>query len=251
MDLTAMTEEMFMRLTKEQTWELFKGLKDFVAKFDEIQEKLEKIPILEARVTALESSLAVSQNASSLLKTELIKEKKSNIQRSQYGRLENVEIAGIPPSIKDEDLESTVIAIADTIGVKIKKRDIAACHRLRGQRKDTIVRFPNRKTADSLFGNASQLKGKDLTATLGANTPVYINTSLTPELKRMRWVAKRLKSAGLIDRYGTNRRGVYVQGTAEGEIHHIFVDSDVDRFLDGKSLQAVLYGDETVEGGEN
>ena len=146
MDSLVMTEEMFMKLTKEQTWELFKGLKEYVAKFDEIQEKLEKIPILEARLTALEASLAVSQNTSSLLKTELIKEKKSNIQRCQYGRLENVEISGIPPSIKDEDLENTVIAIADKIGVQIKKRDIAACHRLRGERKDTIVRFPNRKT---------------------------------------------------------------------------------------------------------
>ena len=243
-----MTEEMFMRLTKEQTWELFKGLQEFVAKFDEIQEKLEHIPILEARVTALEASLAVSQNTSSLLKTELIKEKKSNLQRSQYGRLENVEISGIPASIKDDDLEQTVVSIAEKIGVKIKKRDIAACHRLRGERKDTIVRFPNRKFVDSLFANAAQLKGKDLSETLGANhPPVYINSSLTPELKRMRWVAKRMKIAGLVERYGTNRRGVYVQAAAEGERYHIFVDSDLDGFLDGVSLHTVLYGEESAE----
>ena len=194
-----------MNLTKEQTWDLFTNLKEFVVKFDEINEKLDRLPILEARVTALESALVVSQNATSLLKTELIKEKRSNIQQSQYGRLEHVEISGIPPTVMDGgDLESAVIGVAGKIGVKIKKSDIAACHRLRGERKDTIVRFPNRKFADRLFANAKKLKDEDLTDVLGSNAPVYINVSLSPELKRMRWANAECQTRRTV-RYKSSR----------------------------------------------
>lgn len=247
-----MTKEMFMNLTKEQSWDLFRNLKELVTKFDEINKKLDTLPKLETRVTELEAALVVSQNASALLKTELIKERRSNIQRSQYGRLEHVEISGIPPTVMDGgDLESAVIGVAGKIGVKIKKSDIAACHRLRGERQDTIVRFPNRKFADRLFANASKLKGEDLTEVLGANSPVYINVSLSPELKRMRWVAKRMKSAGHVEKFGTNRRGVYVQ-QGDGEKHQVFVDSDLDRFLpEGISLQSVLFEGTAVDVGEN
>ena len=237
-----------MNLTKEQSWELFVNLKDLVTKFDEIKEKLDCLPKLEERVSALEAALVVSQNTSSLLKTELIKERRANIQRSQYGRLEHVEISGIPPGVVDGDLESAVIGVAGKIGVKVKKSDIAACHRLRGERKDTIVRFPNRKFADRLFANASKLKGEDLTEILGSNSPVYINASLSPELKRMRWVAKRMQSAGHVAKFGTNRRGVFVQ-QADGEKQQVFVDSDLEKFLpEGVSLHSVLFEDAPVAG---
>ena len=237
-----------MNLTKEQSWELFVNLKDLVTKFDEIKEKLDCLPKLEKRVSALEAALVVSQNTSTLLKTELIKERRSNIQRSQYGRLEHVEISGIPPAVMDGDLESAVIGVAGKIGVKVKKSDIAACHRLRGERNDTIVRFPNRKFADRLFANASKLKGEDLTDVIGSNSPVYINVSLSPELKRMRWVAKRMQRAGHVEKFGTNRRGVFVQ-QADGEKQQVFVDSDLEKFLpDGVSLQTVLFEDAPVAG---
>lgn len=252
MDTLAMTEDMYMKLTKEQTWELFKGLQDFVMKFEEIQVKLDKIPALEKRVTALESSLAISQNATTLLQAELVKERKSKIQGFQYNRLENVEFSGIPASVPDDKLEEAVVGIAREIGVTIKKRDIAACHRLRGERKDTIVRFPNRKHADALFANAAQLKGKDLTETLGSQATIYMNVSLTPELRRMRWMAKRMKIAGLIEKFGTNRRGVFIQPTTDDAKMQIYVESDLHDFLqDGVSLNSVLYGDNAPEVGDN
>ena len=246
MDALLLTEEMFMKLTKEQSWDLFKGLKEMVLKFEEINDKLAKIPALEARVDELEASLLVSQNATALLQKELAKEKKSNIQRAQYGRLENVEISGIPDTVADDQLEQTVVDMAAAVGVQFKKRDIAACHRLRGARKDTIVRFPNRKHADALISSAPKFKNIDLSNVLGqAHAAIYVNVSLTPELRRMRWVAKCMKSAGLIARFGVTRRGVYVQAEEDGEKHPVFIDADLERFLDdGVPLHVVLYGDE-------
>ena len=247
MDALLLTEEMFMKLTKEQSWDLFKGLKEMVLKFDEINEKLAKIPALETRVDELEPSLLVSQNAMSLLQKELAKEKKSNIQRTQYGRLENAEISGIPAAVADDQLEQTVVDMAAAVGVQFKKRDIAACHRLRGARKDTIIRFPNRKHADALLSSAPKFKDIDLSNLLGKDhAPIYVNISLTPELRRMRWAAKCMKTAGLVERFGVTRRGVYVQAEVDGEKHPVFIDSDLECFLrDDVHLHVVLYGDES------
>lgn len=242
----SLTEEMFLKLKKEEMWTVFKDLQAKQASLDEMNTKLDKLSKLEGRVVKLESELVVSKNANTLLKKELVSLQKSHVSLSQYGRLENVEIAGIPASIKKEDLESTVIALATKIGASFTPADLSACHRLPGDRKDTIIRFPNRKFADSMFANSRKLKGMDLSAILGADhAPVYINASLSPELKRMRWKAKKVQEAGLVARFGTNRRGVFVQKEADGDRTVIEVDSDLDQFLtDGKSLRSVLHGDE-------
>ena len=241
----SLTEEMFLKLKKEEMWTVFKDLQTKQASLDEINAKLDKLSALEGRVVKLESELSISKNANTLLKKELVSLQKSHVSLSQYGRLENVEIAGIPESIKKEELEPTVIALAKKIGVSFTAADVSACHRLPGDRKDTIIRFPNRKFADSLFANSRKLKGMDLTALLGANhSPIYINASLSPELKRMRWKAKKVHEAGLVARYGANRRGVFVQKAAEGDKSLIEVDSDFDKFLAGKTLHSIINGDE-------
>ena len=70
----------------------------------------------------------------------------------QYGRRENVEIAGIPGHVTNANLETEVLKILAKIGLtNIQGYDIVACHRLRTKdeygNKNTIVRFVNRKDA--------------------------------------------------------------------------------------------------------
>ena len=195
---------------------------------------------MEARVEKLEGELAVSKNANDLLKKEVVRCEKKRRQDNQYTRLENVEISGIPASVEPADLEKTVIAVAKEIGVVFSSSDVSACHRL--PRDGTIIRFPSRKYADALFANARKLKNIDLTAQLGAgHPPIYVNPNLCPELRGMRWKAKRMKEEGLVFSFGTSRRGVYVQGTDGGAKVNVDVDSDFDEFLGEKSLHEVLY----------
>ena len=80
----------------------------------------------------------------------------------QYGRRENVELIGIPNTIKDGELESNVIRILHQIGLThIQHYNIAACHRLRTKDRfgnyNTIVRFINRKDSISCFKNRKNL----------------------------------------------------------------------------------------------
>jgi len=49
---------------------------------------------------------------------------------NQYGRRNNMEIAGIPNDITDINLESKVVDIFKQINITINKNDIEACHRL-------------------------------------------------------------------------------------------------------------------------
>ena len=140
---------------------------------------LEKLKALDKRVVALEGELSVSKNAHLLLKEEIGQLERKVLADNQYRRLENLEISGIPSKSNDSELEDIVIAIANEIEVEVESSDISACHRLKGDRGDVIVRFVNRKAADSMFCNAPKLKGLDLSTLLGPNhAPVYINPNL-------------------------------------------------------------------------
>ena len=200
----SLTEAMFTKLTKLESWELYQKLQsEKNGTLDEISKKLDeainktieleaKNDLLETRMLAVEGELSIAKACNVALKDGLIAFERKQIQANQYDRLENVEIAGIPAEVDDDKLEEVVIGIAKSIGVGLKPRDIAACHRMpRG--KDTIARFVNRKDADALFSNANKLKGKDLSSILGpTHQPVYINPNLCPDLKNMRWKTRKL-----------------------------------------------------------
>ena len=191
----------------------------------------------------LESEVAITKNANVLLKKEIGRLEKKILVDNQYGRLENIEISGIPAKSNDSDLEDIVIGIANDIDVEIQPCDISACHRLGGARGDVIVRFTNRKAADAMFRNARKLKGLDLAPLLGDDhLPVYVNPNLSPELKSMRWKAKKLKEAGKVARFGANRRGVFVQKEERGEKFPVFIDDDLSPYLNDTPLADVLGG---------
>lgn len=259
--IMSLTEEMFLKLNKNEAWELFKNLQaeksdtldeinknlgDAIKKMGELETKN---ALLESRMLAVEGELGITKACNRALKEGLINFEKKSIQSNQYDRLENIEIVGIPEDVKPEKLEETVIGIAKAIGVDLKPRDFAACHRMpRG--KDTIARFVNRKDVDLLFANCSKLKDNNLSSVLGPDhrSPVYINPNLCPELRNMRWKTKKLKEAALVAFYGTSRRGPYIQRESKGEKHHVFVDSDLLQFLEvGQELDHVLYGEPADE----
>ena len=79
----------------------------------------------------------------------------------QYSRRNNIELAGIPNSIKDNVLEETIINICKEHGIDISPMDIEACHKLPlsnahtnkvpNQCKRVIVKFVSRKLPECLL----------------------------------------------------------------------------------------------------
>lgn len=116
----------------------------------------------------------------------------------QYGRWENLEFAGIPDAINNDDLESKVIEICSDINVDIKPSDIVACHlpRSSGDSKNlpkrTIVRFKSRKHCDLLKFNRKKLKTLNLSNSGLLKGTVYINENLCPTFRNLWWNCKKL-----------------------------------------------------------
>ena len=243
-------KETFNRMNRDQMWELFNALQKDRCVLNEIKADtsatLQKITVLENRVVKLESEVSLLKNANNLLLKDKSRIERKVLQDNQYHRLENIEISGIPKNVIDYELIDTVIGIATDMEIELVPADISACHRLgKGDksRGDVIVRFVNRQAADSMFANAKKLKGMDLSDLLGPNHPaVFVNSNLSPELKSMRWKAKKMKEAGLLARFGTTRRGVYVQTEDRGTKSFVYVDEDLATFLGDKSLADVLGG---------
>ena len=89
----------------------------------------EKVCSLESKVTSLE----INQN-----------------EHEQYGRRNNIEVSGIPDSVKDNCLKQKIISVFTSVGIDVKSYDIEACHRIgksRNSSKKTIVCFSNRMFA--------------------------------------------------------------------------------------------------------
>ena len=69
--------------------------------------------------------------------------RETSFGNEQYSRRKYLEISGIPPSIKDNELETTVLSIPEEINVPVDPRLIENCHRLpsKGNPKKKILKL--------------------------------------------------------------------------------------------------------------
>ena len=130
----------------------------------------------------------------------------------QYGRRNNIEVSGIPDSVKDNCLEEKIISVFTSVGIDVKSYDIEACHRIgksRNSSKKTIVRFSNRKFAKQALYHSKKLKSIDK-STLGLTNDVFINENLTPVNSRIVYNCRKLKHQNLIFKTYTINGMVYL-----------------------------------------
>ena len=87
------------------------NLKDVIIKNLQVEnERLrKKVNVLEKKILTLESE---------------------HNSLEQYGRRNNIEIAGYPDSVPDQSLEEKVVDILNEISVNVSPKDIEACHRV-------------------------------------------------------------------------------------------------------------------------
>ena len=78
---------------------------------DQIHKLTEMIDQISAENRKLTSELVITKNVNSRLEERIINLEKNQAKGEQYSRRNNVELSDIPNSIRDEDLENTVINI--------------------------------------------------------------------------------------------------------------------------------------------
>ena len=143
-------------------------------------------------------------------------ESKSN-SVEQYGQQNNMESNGIPNSISDDNLESTVInVLSKATNAHVTADDIEACHKIcksKGNSKKTIVRFINRKHCKCALVNRKKLKSFNSESIGLPNVKLYFNENLTEYNNILAFYGRKLKRAGLINSTYTLNGTVHILRT--------------------------------------
>ena len=177
-------------------------------KIDKTKDQI--INELRSENDSLKSKIKDQNNRIILLEKDIL-----SVQ--QYVRRNNIEICGIPDEVSNDDLQQKVIDIASVINVKIGKKDIEACHRLKKGQNDnsarTIVRFINRQNCDKLHQNKKHLKSndsKEKLSNLGIRGKIFFNCNLAPYSRFLWSRCKKIFNESLIDRFWVYNGTVFV-----------------------------------------
>ena len=109
------TESSLMKLNKE---DLVRLLLDYQCTFNSIHFK-NNFDELKTKFTRLETDLNISKNINSKLSDRLINFDRESFANEQYSKREYLEIPGIPPSVKDNELETKVLSIREEIDASV------------------------------------------------------------------------------------------------------------------------------------
>lgn len=141
------------------------------------------------------------RNKVSYLSKRVISLETSHNMLEQYGRRNNIEITGIPDTVKNDELENKVIEIFDAIGVEARSVDFEDCHRVgksHNNSKKTIARFVNRKIVKNALYKRKQLKTVDKSSIGLENAKIFINENLTPDNSKIAYHCRQLKRDGVV-----------------------------------------------------
>ena len=140
-------------------------------------EILEEVRKLNDKFTNLESQLLVTKNVNSL--------ERQCWANAQYSRRECLEVAGIPESVKQNELEDKVLRIFKNAGCDIPSDNNEACHRV-GRPNNVIIKFSKRKDCQQIFSVKKDLSKLDIKEVdLPEGTQIFVNQSLCPYYKSL------------------------------------------------------------------
>ena len=148
----------------------------------------------------VEENLSLRSRVRTLEQRMLALEQTTN-RMDQNHRKNNIELDGIPSSIKDDDLKQNVVAIFNDITKEnITEKDLEACHRLASKKspKPTIVRA-SRNLLDKVRRNKKSLKDIATRMNFPQGTHIYVNDNLSPNMRSIHYNARMMKKAGLIN----------------------------------------------------
>ena len=146
------------------------------------------------------------------------------IDSEQYPRRHNLIITGIPETVKQYQLEKTVIEIIKSIGLNISSYEVVGCHRLHKNINSkypakTIIRFTNRKVVEYCIKNLDNLI--NIKKQLRMNLRFYENLCDSNE-RVFNW-CRELKKYGLLNDYFVRNGFIKIvidEGDKPMKIHH-------------------------------
>ena len=226
-------------ITKQQ---LDNKLNEFRNKFKkELKEEI-KDSINELRKTIIDRLTAENMNLLNIINQQsdrLVELERQLYYSQQHSRKSNIEVAGIPNTVEDDDLENTVCNfINSVVEDQIVPEDIEACHRLPSKKtsQSTIVRFVNRKVCDRIHQHKHLLKDRNDEMTTAAlipeGTKIYINYSSCSYYRNLAFNCRQLKRSELVTEIKTGNGKLKIV-TNEGETLNISHQLDLTQAFPG------------------
>ena len=196
------------KLNKHQLIQIYMDLQEQVQSSIEINERLDT---LNAKIDQIRSELIVSKKVNDLLCTKVKDLEVRLAQSEQYSRRECLELAGIPKSVKQEDLEPKVLNIFKEIDVVIDPKDVEACHRV-GKFNRVIIKLSKRKDVSKVLSNKRKLKDIDPQKFgIDEDKKIYINESLCSAYRKLWSMCKQLHAAKKIQSFFTSNGCVKIK----------------------------------------
>ena len=140
------TEEKLRALNKNHIIDLF--LKTQEQANTTIASLTAKIKRLNENFQKLESDVSVAKSVNNILSKHMSSIERQCWENAQYSRRECVVVVGLPLSIEDKNIQTTVCRVLQHIGAGITGKGIEACHRLNKQSDRTILKFSRRKDCE-------------------------------------------------------------------------------------------------------
>ena len=198
--MTIYTEKAFDKLNKKELIIIILSLQ---SKVESANNKIfDQVRQLNQKFSQLEAENKVVKQANWLLSKRLVDMESKCWVNAQYSRRECLEMAGIPDSVQNDELEDKVLTIFKKIGREVCPRDIEASYCLKKDNDRLIVKFSRRKDCEQIISVKKDLKHLKLQKVgLQGNRTIFINTSLC-HYYRMLWSkCKELHDLGKISNF--------------------------------------------------
>ena len=192
------------------------SIKEDIAKIKDVVIKnlVEDNRKLRSRVSHLETRI-------------LLNERRAN-ETDQHARKIYFELSGIPSTVKQENLKTTLVTIFTNSGLTASKDDIEVTHRLYSKQepKPVIVKA-RRDFIDKLYANKKSIlvAGQKENLNFGVSNRIYLNEHLSPAFKSLRYNCKLLKNGSIIDEFWIANSKLKVK--KDGEVRNIAHETDL------------------------
>ena len=158
---------------------------------------------------------------------------------NQYSRRNNLRISGVPES-NDEDTDSLVLSLADSIGTGLVIDEIDMSHRVDrpanhpsivGKPRDILIKFSTYRSRQKLYKRKAQLKPR-------GHPHCYVNDDITRQRSALLFNARKLKRDRLIQEAWSSDGNVLIKDNS-GRIHQVVTDQDLDAYGNRRSYADV------------
>ena len=142
-----------------------------------------------------------------------------------------IKISPVPGSISDQNLEEQVCKALSLNGIKVKDKDLHACHHMkRGSR--VIVKFKDRKLRYQVMANRKKLMGKkNEIKELDFEESLFLSDSMCIENYNLFCKCHQLKNAKRIHASWFFNNAINVRLMDKGTIFKIFHESSLGELL--------------------